>query len=84
MLYSMWDGYRTKPGSTITDFLNLAGHWEPLHTSGHASHSDLKMVVDITQPDIVLPMHTDAPDELQALCPNTKIQIVNDGEEVVL
>lgn len=84
MLYSMWDGYRTKPSSTIPDFLNLVGHWAPLHTSGHASHSDLKMVVDITQPDIVLPMHTDAPDELQALCPNTKIQIVNDGEEVVL
>ena len=84
MLYSMWDGSRTKSGSTIPDFLNLAGCWEPLHTSGHASHNDLKMVVDIANPDIVIPMHSDNPDMLQTLCPDTKIQIVNDGEEVML
>ena len=84
MLYSMWDGYRTKPGSTIPDFLNLAGCWAPLHTSGHASHTDLKMVVDLAQPDIVLPMHSDSPDMLQALCPNANIRIINDGEEVAL
>ena len=84
MLYSMWDGYRTKPGSTIPNFLNLAGCWEPLHTSGHASHSDLKKVVDIANPNIVIPMHSDNPDMLQMLCPDTKIKLVNDGEEVVL
>lgn len=84
ILYSMWDGYRTKPGSTIPNFLNLAGCWEPLHTSGHASHSDLKKVVDIANPDIVIPMHSDNPDMLQMLCPDTKIKLVNDGEGVVL
>lgn len=84
MLYSMWDGYRTKSGSTIPDFLNLAGCWEPLHTSGHASHNDLKMMIDIANPDMVIPMHSDNPDMLQILCPNTKIQIANDGEEVML
>ena len=84
MLYSMWDGYRTKPGSTIPDFLNLAGCWEPLHTSGHASHGDLKKVIDITKPNIVIPMHSDNPDMLQMLCPDTKIKLVNDAEEVVL
>lgn len=84
MLYSMWDGYRTKPGSTIPDFLNLAECWEPLHTSGHASHGDLKKVIDIAKPNIVIPMHSDNPDMLQMLCPDTKIKLVNDGEEVVL
>lgn len=84
MLYSMWDGYRTKPDSTIPDFLNLAGRWEPLHTSGHASHSDLKKVVDITNPDIVIPMHSDNPNMLQTICPNAVIQFINDGEEVSL
>ena len=84
MLYSMWDGYRTKPGSTIPDFLNLAGNWEPLHTSGHASHDALKMVVELAAPKTVIPMHSDNPDMLQTLCPNAKIQITNDGEEVSL
>ena len=84
MLYSMWDGYRTKPGSTIPDFLNLAGNWEPLHTSGHASHDALMMVVELVDPKMVIPMHSDNPDMLQTLCPNAKILIVNDGEEVSL
>ena len=84
MLYSMWDGYRTKPGSTIPDFLNLAGHWESLHTSGHASHDALKMVVELAAPQTVIPMHSDNPDMLQTLCPDAKIQITNDGEEVSL
>lgn len=84
MLYSMWDGYRTKPGSTIPDFLNLAGRWETLHTSGHASHSDLKTVVDIAKPDLVIPMHSDSPGILQTICPDRKVQILNDGEEVSL
>ena len=84
MLYSMWDGYRTKPGSTIPAFLNLAGCWEALHTSGHASHNDLKMVVDISNPELVIPMHSDNPDMLQILCPNTKIRIAKDREEVVI
>lgn len=46
ILYSMWDGYRTKSGSTIPDFLALTGTWEPLHTSGHASPEDLRHVIE--------------------------------------
>ena len=82
MLYSMWDGYRTKPGSTIPEFLNLVGHWESLHTSGHASHSDIKEVIEIAKPNMVIPIHSENPDMLQTICPNTKILIPNDGEEV--
>lgn len=46
LLYSMWDGYRTKPGSTIPDFLSLTGTWAELHTSGHASPDDLRHVIE--------------------------------------
>ena len=81
ILYSMWDGYRTKRGSTIPDFLNLAGRWELLHTSGHASQKDIQMVVEKVNPDIIIPIHTDNPDMLQAICPNRNIVILNDGEE---
>lgn len=82
ILYSMWDGYRTRPGSTIPDFLNLAGRWDSLHTSGHASQKDIQMVIEKINPDIIIPIHTDSPDMLQAICPNRNIVILNDGEEV--
>lgn len=82
ILYSMWDGYRTKQGSTLPDFLNLAGRWEPLHTSGHASQKDIQMVIEKATPDMIIPIHTDNPDMLQTLCPNRNIVILNDGEEL--
>ena len=82
ILYSMWDGYRTRPGSTIPDFLNLTRQWEPLHTSGHASQEDIQMVIEKVNPNIIIPIHTDNPGMLQAICPNRNIVILNDGEEV--
>ena len=82
ILYSMWDGYRTKPGSTIPDFLNLAGRWESLHTSGHASQKDLQLVIKKLNPDMIIPIHTDNPSMLKTICPNGNIVILNDGEAV--
>ena len=84
ILYSMWDGYRTKPGSTIPSFLSLAGTWETLHTSGHASHSDIKEVITLSCPDIVIPMHSDNPSLLQSLCPKAKVILPEDKEEIAL
>lgn len=82
MLYSMWDGYRTNPGSTIPEFLALAGTWKTLHTSGHASPDDIKKVVDMTNPSLVIPMHTEQPKQLADLLPTRKIILPNDGQEV--
>lgn len=84
ILYSMWDGYRTKPDSTIPSFLGLAEKWEPLHTSGHASHSDLQMVIEKTSPEKIIPIHTDDPDMLKKLCPDKNIVILNDKDEEVI
>lgn len=84
ILYSMWDGYRTKPDSTIPSFLELAGKWEPLHTSGHASHSDLQMVIEKTAPEKIIPIHTDDPDMLKNLCPDKNIVILNDNDEEII
>jgi ribonuclease J len=80
MLYSMWDGYRTRTGSTIPDFLALTGTWESLHTSGHATPEDIALVVQKADPEAVLPMHTQRPDALQALCPGRKVVLLQDGE----
>lgn len=84
LLYSMWDGYRTRPGSSIPDFLALTRTWKQLHTSGHASKNDLLSVIEKANPETVIPMHTDAPDKLQALCPNRKIVTLLDGELLAL
>ena len=84
LLYSMWDGYRTKLGSTIPAFLSLTVTWAALHTSGHASPEDLRHVIEKAAPEIVIPMHTDAPERMQALCPNRRVILLKDREELTL
>ena len=84
LLYSMWDGYRTKPGSIIPDFLALTDTWETLHTSGHASPEDLRHVIEKADPEIVIPIHTEAPQKMQTLCQNRKVILLKDREELLL
>lgn len=84
LLYSMWDGYRTKPDSTIPEFLSLTGTWAELHTSGHASPDDLCHVIEKADPQLVIPMHTDAPQKMQALCPDRTVVLLKDEEELSL
>lgn len=82
MLYCMWDGYRTRPGSTIPSLLEMAGRWEPLHTSGHASVEDIAAVVEMVDPEVVVPMHTDAPQALAAALAGRNVALLQDGEEL--
>lgn len=82
MLYSMWDGYRTHPESTIPEFLALAGKWEYLHTSGHAYVEDIKEMVKIINPSCIIPIHTDIPEIMLNLFPDKNIIIHTDGEEI--
>lgn len=84
LLYSMWDGYRTKPDSNIPEFLSLTGTWAELHTSGHASPDDLRHVIEKADPEIVIPMHTDAPQKMQTLCQNRTVILLKDREELLL
>ena len=80
ILYSMWDGYRTVSDSTIPDFLNLVQRWEPLHTSGHASAKDIRMVIEKVNPDVIIPIHTDNPEMLRTICSGRNVVVLNDGE----
>ena len=82
MLYSMWDGYRTHPESTIPEFLALAGKWEYLHTSGHAYVEDIKEMVKIINPSCIIPIHTDIPEIMLNLFAHKNIIIPTDGEEI--
>lgn len=80
ILYSMWDGYLTKESSTLPEFLALAGTWEKLHTSGHATPEALQMLVQKTNPDHILPMHTNAPEAFCQLFPDRNVHVLCDGE----
>lgn len=82
MLYSMWDGYRTKPKSSLPQFLGLAGHWIPCHTSGHAGMEGISLFVEKTSPFYIIPMHTDKPDFLLNHYPQTVI--LEDGKDWVV
>lgn len=84
LLYSMWDGYRTKPDSNIPEFLSLTGTWAEFHTSGHASPDDLRHVIEKADPQLVIPMHTDAPQKMQTLCPDRTVILLKDREELLL
>lgn len=82
ILYSMWDGYRTRPESTIPEFLALSGKWEYLHTSGHAYIEDIKDVVKIINPSYIIPIHTDKPEIMRDLFPDKNIILSSDSEEI--
>lgn len=63
--YSLWDGY-LKGGKAedpaVVKFMSghmKMGHWEPLHTSGHAYVETLKKLMDMTEPGVIIPMHTE-------------------------
>ena len=83
ILCSLWDGYRTKPSSTIPDFLSFC-KWVPLHTSGHASLDDIRMVIEKTKPSLIIPIHTQQPEVLQKCCPESNVVLLKDGEELRL
>ncbi len=80
ILYSMWDGYRTQPVTTIPEFLALAGRWESFHTSGHASRDAIRRLLSMTTPDRVLPMHTEEPEGMLELYAPEKVVLLQDGQ----
>ena len=80
ILYSMWDGYLTKKDSKTPDFLNLVDNWRQWHTSGHASKKDIKKVIELANPSVVIPMHTENPELIKTLLPDRNVKVLQDKE----
>ncbi|WP_444663613.1 MBL fold metallo-hydrolase [Cellulomonas sp. CW35] len=80
VVWSMWSGYLQEPsGVRLRDL--LAGAGVPMvehHTSGHASVTDLKRLVDAVKPGRVVPIHTDAADAFGEYFPRANVH--EDGE----
>jgi ribonuclease J len=86
IIYSMWTGYldgRAK-NQALCDFL-APYHYRVLHTSGHASPQDLKLVYDTVNPKRgLIPIHTDAPELFASFVPEKMLILLDDGEALEL
>jgi len=82
IIYSMWSGYLR--GATadpiLEDFLSPYSVVE-LHTSGHATMKDLKMVYDIVNPKKgLIPFHSENPEGFVSIIGEENVILLSDGE----
>ena len=83
LLYSMWAGYQERDPK-LKQFVSEY-HWEYFHTSGHASKTQLQLVCREVMPRIgVIPIHTEAPDMLNAIVAPYPVLRIKDGEALLL
>jgi len=87
-IYSMWEGYWRKPEKMRwqADLVRTAGFEKPLliHTSGHASPSDLKRYAMAAKPKLLVPIHTEAAKDYAQLYPGGKVRVAEDDEWIDL
>lgn len=78
-LYSMWSGYRYSDyQKTFEDYMKNAGFaLDELHTSGHASVSDIQRVISELNPKQIVPVHTMNPDAFTGI--SDKVVLIKDG-----
>lgn len=84
-IYSMWRGYldRSKPLKNMKNYLEDKGvKFCAMHTSGHATISDLKSLVEAMRPESVIPIHSFYPENYERYFDN--VIKLDDGEEFSL
>ena len=82
IIYSMWTGY-IEENLLLQDLLNTYPSYI-CHASGHVSKNDLVQFMELVNPDIVIPVHTDTPEELERVVPNRTVCVVNDNEPFII
>ena len=78
IIYSMWTGY-IEENLLLKNLLNTYPSYI-CHASGHVSKDDLVQLIELVDPDIVIPVHTDIPEKLERIVPNRTVCVVNDNE----
>lgn len=87
IIYSMWSGYLSgdKEDKAVTDFIK-GYSCELLHTSGHAYVETIAELIELVNPNRIIPMHSENPEgfcELPELAKyKDRIVIVEDGVSV--
>ena len=82
IIYSMWTGY-IEENLLLQDLLNTYPSYI-CHASGHISKKDLVQFIELVDPDIVIPVHTDSPEKLEGIVPNRTVCAVNDNEPFII
>ncbi|PQL09528.1 MBL fold metallo-hydrolase [Veillonella sp. T11011-6] len=82
IIYSMWTGY-TEENLALKDLLDTYPSYI-CHVSGHVSKTDLLKFIDLVNPDVIIPVHTDSPEKLEELIPERNVYIINDNEPFIL
>ena len=82
IIYSMWTGY-IEENLPLKNLLNIYPSYI-CHASGHVSKDDLIKFIELVNPDVIIPVHTDNPERLEALVPNRNVYIVNDNEPFII
>jgi ribonuclease J len=79
LVYSLWEGYLKMDGQRpFLEWLELNDiSMTQIHTSGHASPSDLKQFAEALNPKVLIPIHTFHPEEYKAIFP--RIETKEDG-----
>jgi len=79
-IYSMWSGYRdSEYQKEFEEYLNRAGFVaDVLHTSGHATISDIRRLITGLEPKQIIPIHTMSPDSFIGL--SDRVSLKEDGE----
>lgn len=84
MIYSMWSGY-TKT-QKVQQLLRFAQAQDMevtyLHTSGHASMKALQTLAESCNPERIIPIHTEKPEQFMESFKN--VFIANDGEIILI
>ena len=82
-VYSQWLGYLKGKNENYKRIQNFVPNkFEYLHTSGHATSDAIKMVIEITNPRIVIPIHTEGKEKIKEL--TDKAVILEDNEEIII
>ena len=82
IIYSMWTGY-IEENLALKELLDTYPSYI-CHASGHVSKDDLAQFIEMVDPDIVIPVHTDTPEKLRRILPNRNIYVVNDKEPFII
>ena len=82
IIYSMWTGY-IEENLALKDLLDTYPSYI-CHASGHASKEDLVAFIELVDPDIVIPVHTESPEKVVALVPHRSVCVVDDGEAFII
>lgn len=82
-IYSEWLGYLNGNNEDYKRIQSIVpDKYIYLHTSGHANPKSIKKIIEITNPNIVIPIHTEEKEKIKEI--TDKAIILEDNEEFII